>query len=378
MRSLFLNSYRGKKVFLTGHTGFKGSWLAEWLLQLGAEVHGYALAPTATAPLFDQLGLASRLHHQVGDIRDRAMLEQSLLSFRPDFVFHLAAQSLVRYSYAEPVETYETNVMGTIYLLEALRTYAARRPLQAPPVAVVMITTDKCYDNIGAGVAFSEEHALGGKDPYSSSKAMDELAIAAYRYSYFNNLSSQSTTAASPIRLASARAGNVIGGGDTALDRIVPDCIRALAQQKIIEVRHPNATRPWQHVLEPLSGYLWLGACLLKDPRVASAFNFGPDPKENYRVLDLVLEVLRHWPGTWSDTSDPAALYEAPLLGLSIAKASSLLDWRPVWNFKETVAQTLVWYRSHQECPANDLAITQQQIASYVAAAHSAGLAWAR
>ena len=369
MRSPFLNSYRGKKVFLTGHTGFKGSWLAEWLLQLGAEVHGYALAPTA--PLFDQLGLASRLHHQVADIRDRATLEQSLLSFQPDFVFHLAAQPLVRYSYAEPVETYETNVMGTIYLLEALRTYAAQRTSQAGPVAAVMITTDKCYDNAGAGIAFSEEHALGGHDPYSSSKAMDELAIAAYRHSYFRSSDS-------PIRLASARAGNVIGGGDMALDRIVPDCIRALMQQKIIEVRHPNATRPWQHVLEPLSGYLWLGACLLKDPQTASAFNFGPDPKENYRVLDLVLELLNHWPGTWRDTSNPAALHEAPLLNLSIAKAASLLDWQPIWNFKETIAQTVAWYRSHQEHPENNLAITQQQIASYVTAAHAAGVAWAK
>lgn len=366
----FSSAYAGKKVFLTGHTGFKGSWLAQWLLQLGAEIYGYALAPEAGAPLFDQLKLSSRLHHQVADIRDRVALEKALLSFQPDFIFHLAAQPLVRYSYAEPLETYETNVMGTIYLLEALRKYQAQRSSQDAPVAAVMITTDKCYDNGGDGIPFSEEHALGGHDPYSSSKAMDELAIAAYRNSYFN-------ADTSLIRLASARAGNVIGGGDMAFDRIVPDCIRALMQQKIIEVRHPHATRPWQHVLEPLSGYLWLGASLLKNATLATAFNFGPDSKEHYCVLDLVQELLKSWPGKWCDVSNAKTLHEAPLLSLSIDKATSFLGWRPIWNFKETVVQTISWYRSHHEDPTDDLVMTQQQIASYVAAARTAGVAWA-
>ncbi len=368
--SPFSGVYKNKRIFLTGHTGFKGSWLAEWLLELGAEVHGYALAPTVTQPFFDELGLSSRLHHEVADIRDHATLEKSLLSFQPDFVFHLAAQPLVRYSYAEPLETYETNVMGTIYLLEALRKYQAERPLEAAPVPAVMITTDKCYENNGAGIPFLEEAALGGYDPYSSSKAMDEIAIAAYRNSFFSKTSQ--------IRLASARAGNVIGGGDMALDRIVPDCIRSLEKKSPIAVRHPKATRPWQHVLEPLSGYLWLGALLTKDPVLATAFNFGPDPKENHSVHDVVSQLLHYWSGTWVDTSDRNALHEAPLLNLSIAKAASLLGWKPVWNFSETIAQTVAWYRSHHEQPMNGLTFTQQQIAAYTRAAQAAGVAWAK
>ena len=259
--------------------------------------------------------------------------------------------------------------MGTIYLLEALREYQAQRTLEATPIAAVMITTDKCYENNGAGTPFSEEASLGGHDPYSSSKAMDEIAIAAYRASFFQQTSQ--------IRLASARAGNVIGGGDMALDRIVPDGIRALEKNSPIAVRHPNATRPWQHVLEPLSGYLWLGARLIEDSKLATAFNFGPDPKKNYSVHDVVSQLLRHWPGTWKDNSDPNALHEAPLLNLSIAKAASLLDWKPVWSFSETIEQTVAWYRSHAECSVDDLAFTQQQIATYTAAAQAAGVAWA-
>ncbi|MBX9742855.1 MAG: CDP-glucose 4,6-dehydratase [Chthoniobacterales bacterium] len=366
---LFSNTYAGKKVFLTGHTGFKGSWLAEWLLQLGAEVHGYALAPKKTEPLFNQLGLSSRLHHQVADLRDKDTLEESLLSFQPDFVFHLAAQPLVRYSYLEPVETYETNVMGTIYLLEALRKYQSQRPPKEEPLPAVFVTTDKCYHNNGTGIPFSEEHALGGKDPYSSSKAMSEFAVAAYHHSYF--------ASGSQIRLASARAGNVIGGGDKGVDRIVPDSIRALEKGESIAVRHPNSTRPWQHVLEPLSGYLWLGASLQKRPELATAFNFGPNPQEHYRVFDLVEELLKHWPGRWHDASDPTALHEATCLHLSIDKAASLLVWRPIWSFKETVAQTIKWYRSYHEQPTMALKVTQQQIAAYVAEAYEKGLAWA-
>ena len=360
--------YRGKKVWLSGHTGFKGAWLAEWLLQLGAEVHGYALEPSTTPSLFNELGLSSRLHHQVADIRDRATLEKSLLSFQPDFVFHLAAQPLVRTSYAEPLETYETNVMGTIYLLETLRKLQTEQSYETP-VAAVMITTDKCYENHGAGIAFSENDSLGGHDPYSSSKAMDEIAIAAYRDSFFK--------ASSTIRLASARAGNVIGGGDWALDRIIPDCIRSLKNKEPISVRHPAAIRPWQHVLEPLSGSLWLGASVMKNPTLATAFNFGPAPQENHRVQDLVLELLKHWPGEWKDTSDPTAVHEAAILNLCIDKAACLLDWRPVWNFQETVAQTVAWYRSHHEQSMDDLTMTQQQIATYTLAAKAAGVAWA-
>lgn len=360
------STYKNKRVFLTGHTGFKGAWLAEWLLELGAEVYGYALEPTQ--PFFDQLGLRSRLHHHVGDIRNREEVEKALVSFQPDFVFHLAAQPLVRYSYKEPVETYETNVMGTIYVLEALRKLQDLRSSQVP-LPAVMITTDKCYDNRGEGFAFSEEHPMGGHDPYSSSKAMDEIAIAAYRSSFFNR--------SSAIRLASARAGNVIGGGDTAEDRIIPDCIRALESGKPILVRHPHATRPWQHVLEPLSGYLWLGASLIKDPTFATSFNFGPHSEGNHCVRDLVIELLRHWPGEWSDASDPQAVHEAPLLSLSIEKAAMLLQWQPLWNFQETVAQTVAWYRAHHEKKGNDRQRTLQQIRDYTAAARFHEIKWA-
>ena len=370
MPSPFFNIYQNKKVFLTGHTGFKGSWLAEWLLLLGAEVYGYALEPSSSTSLFCQLGLASRMHHHVADIRDQPLLEKSLLAFQPDFVFHLAAQPLVRYSYANPLETYETNVMGTIHLLEALRKLQHLHHHSRTPIAAVMVTTDKVYRNHGHGTSFHEEDSLGGHDPYSSSKAMDEIVIAAYRDSYFKALSF--------IRLASARAGNVIGGGDDAEDRIVPDCVRALKNSELISLRHSYAVRPWQHVLEPLGAYLWLGASLMTDPSLAQAFNFGPGPQENYRVLDLVSEFLEHWPGEYRDASDPEAVHEAPLLHLSIDKAASLLGWLPLWGFKETIAQTVKWYRSHHEKLQSDTEMTQHQIASYVATAKKANAPWAQ
>ncbi len=240
--------YRGKRVLLTGHTGFKGAWLAEWLLALGAEVTGLALPPSTTPALFDQLELAPRLTPRLGDIRDLAVVRQAVEAAQPDFVFHLAAQPLVRLSYAQPVETYATNVLGTVHVLEAVR-------LAQRPCTVIAITTDKCYENREWVHSYREEDALGGHDPYSSSKGAAELAISAYRRSFF-------AAPDSPVRLASGRAGNVIGGGDWALDRIVPDCIRAVRRGERIAVRNKVATRPWQHVLEPLSGYLQLGAAI--------------------------------------------------------------------------------------------------------------------
>lgn len=229
-------AFEGKRVWLSGHTGFKGSWLSEWLLQFGAVVHGYALVPDTIPSLFDQLGLAVRLEHEVADIRELDSVRRSINSFRPDFVIHMAAQPLVRRSYAIPVETYETNVMGTVHVLEALRCISSS-------CSVVIVTTDKCYENHESGRAYEETDSLGGHDPYSSSKAMAEIATSAYRNSYFLK---------SPVRVASARAGNVIGGGDWAEDRIVPDAMRALDRGDVIAVRNPKAVRPWQHVLEPL------------------------------------------------------------------------------------------------------------------------------
>lgn len=360
---MFSNSFHRKRVWLSGHTGFKGAWLAEWLISLGAEVHGYALAPDTNPSLFTELGLASRLHHQVADIRNPETVRQSLHQFKPDFVFHLAAQPLVRRSYEQPVETYETNVMGSIHVLEALRSLEHR-------CTALMVTTDKCYENREHGLPYKEDDHLGGRDPYSSSKAMAEIAIAAYRQSYFQ-------TANSLVRVASARAGNVIGGGDWADDRIVPDSIRALQKDAPIAVRNPFATRPWQHVLEPLSGYLWLAATLAHNPAAPSALNFGPNPDCNRSVRELVTEILKHWPGHWTDGSTPNAVHEAKLLSLCIHKAAETLHWQPVWGFEQTIAHTIDWYRScHQDTTAC-LSLTRQQISAYGSDAKAAGLAWA-
>lgn len=364
----FSGVYAGKKVFLTGHTGFKGSWLAEWLLQLGAEVTGYSLAPATVPALFNQLDLASRLNHHENDIRDSAILKQQVRQANPDFIFHLAAQPLVRESYCTPVETYETNVMGTIHLLEAARGLAK-------PCAVVCVTTDKCYENREWVHGYREEDPLGGYDPYSSSKAAAEIAIAAWRRSFFKE---------HPVKIASARAGNVIGGGDWATDRIVPDCIRALQQGRAIPVRNKHATRPWQHVLEPLGGYLWLAACLSKPSlrqvapeRLCSAFNFGPGHDANRPVADLVTEILKHWPGRWKDQTDPRAVHEAGLLQLSIDKARAILGWSPAWSFAEAIGHTVGWYRKTCAKPSAAREQTLRQIRQYMAEARARQLPWA-
>jgi CDP-glucose 4,6-dehydratase len=413
---MFDNFYRNKRVFLTGHTGFKGSWLAEWLLLLGAEVHGYALDPQPHEILFDQLGLAPRLASDTrADLADRAALTRALGDARPDVVLHLAAQPLVRLSYEIPVETFATNVMGTAHLLEAVR-QAGRS------CAVVCITTDKCYENREWLYAYREEDAMGGHDPYSASKGAAELVIASYRRSFF---SSKIQNSKFKILLASARAGNVIGGGDWAKDRIIPDCIRALRAGQVMTVRNKVATRPWQHVLEPLSGYLWLGACLAqensemrklkaeieeKEPgaelsdlrpstlrpldsssspfscasrfsrlasELSSAFNFGPTLTSNRSVAELVQELLKHTGGDWSDASDPHAPHEASKLNLAIDKAFHLLGWQPVWDFEHTIATTAKWYLD-EAAGRNVHELTIQQIQAYHAAASAKDLAWAR
>ena len=372
-------AFRGKRVWLSGHTGFKGSWLCEWLLDLGATVHGYALAPDTTPSLFNQLGLADRMEHEVADIRDAEGVSKSIHSFQPDFILHLAAQPLVRHSYAIPVETYETNVMGTITVLEGLRSLASTSTLQLQqsPVTAIIVTTDKVYQNHESGRAYEETDPLGGHDPYSSSKAMAEIATAAYRNSYFQS---------GPVRIASARAGNVIGGGDWAEDRIVPDAMRALDRGERIAVRNPRAVRPWQHVLEPLSGYLHL-ASMLENAELSrgevdslngnassqrsasadlcSAFNFGPGPDSNRTVSDLVDEILKTRQGGWTDASQPGALHEATLLNLSIEKAERLLGWKPKWGFEETIKRTVRWYDQVHAGAVTPLEITRSQIAEY-------------
>ena len=368
--------FRGRRVLVTGHTGFKGAWLGEWLLELGATISGVALAPNTEPSLFRQLGLETRLVHHLQDIRQPGAVAAIIRDFRPDFVFHLAAQPLVRLSYEQPVETWETNVLGTIQVLEGLRLLNS----SSHPCSAVFVTTDKCYENREWLHAYREIDPLGGHDPYSSSKAGAEIAIAAWRRSFFSGGS---------VKIATARAGNVIGGGDWAVDRIVPDTMRALARGETIPVRNKTATRPWQHVLEPLGGYLWLAA-LLADPSLAGpsapdplrfcdAFNFGPRLESNRTVAELVAEILKHRPGQsgrWEDRSDPHAPHEASLLNLSIEKAFHLLRWRPVWDFQETVARTTEWYtRVEQSNPP--LALTRAQIAAYTAAARTAALPWA-
>ena len=365
--------YRGRRVLVTGHTGFKGAWLCEWLLGLGAQVAGIGLAPNTDPSLFQQLGLAARLDHHLQDIRQPDAVAAIVRDFSPDFVFHLAAQPLVRLSYEQPVETWETNVLGTIHLLEALRSLDH-------PCAALFITTDKCYENREWLYAYREADSLGGHDPYSSSKAGAEIAIAAWRRSFFPGTH--------PVKIASARAGNVIGGGDWARDRIVPDAMRALARGEPVPVRNKTSTRPWQHVLEPLGGYLWLAA-LLADPipipaslgtsepfLFREAFNFGPRLESNRTVHELVLEILKHRPGQWEDRSNPNAPHEAGLLNLSIEKAFHLLDWRPVWDFEETVARTTDWYTRVEQSLDSPLALTVSQIAAYTAAARQARLHW--
>jgi CDP-glucose 4,6-dehydratase len=355
---MHLDLYSGKRVLVTGTSGFKGAWLAEWLLSLGGEVTGFSLPPPTSPSLYEQLGLASRLRAVEGDVRDLAAVRKVVEETKPDFVFHLAAQPLVRLSYDIPVETYAANVMGTIHVLEALR--LANRPCVA-----VMITTDKCYENREWLHSYREEDPMGGYDPYSSSKGMAELAIAAYRRSYFGK--------GSPVRVASARAGNVIGAGDWALDRIVPDCVRALQSGRPIPVRNKIATRPWQHVLEPLSGYLTLAAALA-DPtraklpnRLAEGFNFGPDLDSNRPVGELVTEILKHWPGTWDDRSDPNAPHEATLLNLAIDKARHVLGWAPRWNFTATIRETVTGYRNllAARTPDESRAVILRQIKTY-------------
>ena len=332
--------WAGRRVLLTGHTGFKGSWLALWLLKLGARVTGVSLDPDTSPSLFDSLNLAALdlagdLHDHRVDIRDAAALAALVAAADPEVVLHLAAQPLVRRSYAEPLATWATNVMGSLNLLEALR------PL-AHPCAVVMVTTDKVYENREWCYGYRETDRLGGRDPYSASKAAAELAIASWRASFCGSAPHQTPQ----LAIATARAGNVIGGGDWAADRIVPDAMRACEAGEPLALRNPSATRPWQHVLEPLGGYLSLAQALAADPAAhAEAWNFGPQLEANRPVGELVAALHRHWSGQWRDLSDPQAPHEAGLLHLVIDKASQRLGWQPRWDFATTVARTAGWYR---------------------------------
>jgi CDP-glucose 4,6-dehydratase len=359
-----VESYADRSVLVTGHTGFKGAWLAEWLRTLGADVTGYALDPPTQPNLFAALDLGARLRHVVADVRDRDRLVAEVQTARPSVIFHLAAQALVRRAYAEPRETFETNVMGTVNVLEAARACPSVR-------AVVIVTSDKCYQNRETGRAFRETGAMGGRDPYSASKGSAELVTAAYRESFF----------ADGAAVASARAGNVIGAGDWAADRIIPDCVRALAAGEPIVVRNPDAVRPWQHVLEPLSGYLWLAALMLRDGRrYAGAWNFGPTDVGGDRPVRWVVErFLEEWgSGSWTALDGIGRQpHEARHLTIDSAKARAQLGWAPVWDAQTAVRQTAAWYREYYRAAAAARGVVEHQLQKYQDDARAAGLTWA-
>jgi CDP-glucose 4,6-dehydratase len=328
--------WRGRRVFLTGHTGFKGSWLALWLQALGAQVRGFALAPPSQPSLFELARVGEGMESLRGDIRDLAALQRALAAQRPEIVIHMAAQSLVRVSYRDPVETYQTNVLGTVHVLEAVR--------QAGGVqAVVVVTSDKCYENRERGEAYREDDPMGGHDPYSSSKGCAELVTSAYRRSYF------SATDGAVARVASVRAGNVIGGGDWAAERLVPDVVRALGADAPLAVRNPEAVRPWQYVLEPLAGYLILAEALCREGATcAEAWNFGPDADDLRTVRELLERLARVWgrPLRWVPVAAPQP-HEARLLMLDSRKARERLGWRPRTSLAQALEHTAAWYQSY-------------------------------
>ncbi|MBI2480156.1 MAG: CDP-glucose 4,6-dehydratase, partial [Planctomycetia bacterium] len=349
----------GKKVLLTGHTGFKGAWLALWLQRLGADVVGYALDPPDDPNLFAVADVARGLTDLRGDVRDLTFVRECVEQHAPEVVFHLAAQALVRESYAMPVETYATNVMGTVNVLEAIRQSASVK-------AAVMVTTDKCYDNKEWPWGYRENDPLGGHDPYSSSKGCAELVIAAYRRSYF-------ASADKSVGIASARAGNVIGGGDWARHRLVPDIVRGLTTKGEFIIRNPMAVRPWQHVLEPLRGYLLLAERLCDDPnKWSQAWNFGPHPNDAQPVSKVADLMVKMWgSGRWIDGADPHAVHEANSLQLDCSKARQLLDWTPRLDLRNALQLTIDWYRAFHDLSDNLRTVTLHQIDAYAASANA-------
>ena len=360
-------NFQSKVVLVTGHTGFKGSWLTAWLKQLGGKVIGIALDPPTEPSHFTSAHLADGMTDLRIDIRNRAALAEAVLSAQPDFVFHLAAQALVRRSYDDPLETWQTNLLGTLHVLEALRKLDK-------PCAAVIITSDKCYDNVEWVWGYRETDAMGGPDPYSASKGAAELAIRSHIKSYFPK-------ATSKVRIASARAGNVIGGGDWAADRIVPDCVRAWSINDSVELRNPHSTRPWQHVLEPLSGYLSLAIALAQRPELhGEPFNFGPQAQQNHSVLELVQQMALHWDQVrWQDVSGSVdGPYESGLLKLNCDKSLHYLHWHAVMGFEDTVRMTAEWYRAYYQQPDLIARMTYTQIQAYTTIAKLKGLSWAQ
>ena len=334
-KNIFNNIYNGKKVLVTGHTGFKGGWLSLWLKELGAEVTGYSLDPPTNPSFFEAIGLKNKIIHIIGDVKDEKHLLSIFEKYQPEFVFHLAAQSLVRFSYKEPRLTYETNVMGTVNILEAIRKSKSVR-------AAVIITSDKCYENKEWIYGYRENDPVGGYDPYSSSKGCAELVVSAYRRSFLNPINQNDRK----IAISSARAGNVIGGGDWREDRLIPDCIKSLSENKPIIIRNPDAIRPWQHALESLSGYLLLGAKMYKDGvKYSSAWNFGPNDNDIITVEEIVKSVIKNWGNGDYKVDTSRQPHEAGLLKLETSKARIFLGWKPVYEIYETIKRTINWYK---------------------------------
>ena len=343
--------WKGKQVFVTGHTGFKGGWLCLWLKQLGAEVTGYALEPATEPSLFDVINVANEMSSVIGDICDREKLAKAVSGAKPEIVIHMAAQALVRYSYQHPVETYEVNVMGTVNLLEAARSCDTVR-------SVLVITSDKCYENQEREAGYSEDEAMGGYDPYSSSKGCTELVVSAYRQSFFSGEQS--------VSLATARAGNVIGGGDWSEDRLIPDMVQSFVAGKIVSIRNPEAIRPWQHVFEALHGYLLLLENMEKEPQnFSQAWNFGPEDTDAKDVAWIVENFVAGWgDANWQVERDVENLHEAHILRLDCSKARCELNWRPVVDLELALKWIAHWYRSYYN-QEDILALSLQQLEEF-------------
>lgn len=365
---MFDGIYKGKKVLITGNTGFKGSWLTMWLLNLGADVVGYSVDIPTKPSMFEELELESKITHYFGDIRDREKVDTVIKTERPDFVFHLAAQPLVSISYQDPLGTISTNALGSANVLDSLRTYDK-------PCTVVMITTDKCYENVEWVWGYKESDALGGKDVYSSSKAAAEVIIHSYVHSFFDKNHN--------VRIVSSRAGNVIGGGDWAKNRIIPDTMLAWSKGESVEIRSPEATRPWQHVLEPLSGYLSLAHQLALNPDLhGESFNFGPRSDYSFTVVDILNDLSTHWKSDDLDSlfhiTDQIPFHEAGLLKLNCDKALFHLKWMPTLTHKELLRFTGSWYYNYYKGNEDCYEFTSSQIDEYVALAGKANSQWAK
>jgi CDP-glucose 4,6-dehydratase len=357
----FKDIYKGKRVLVTGHTGFKGSWLSLWLTELGADVYGIALEPRTENDNFVVTGLKDKIGHHICNIKEKQALIDLFGRIQPQMVFHLAAQPLVKPSFDDPADTYETNLMGTVHILEAIRHTSSVQ-------TAVMITSDKCYKNVEWEWGYREIDELGGLDPYGASKACAELAIQSYRESFFKGGSTV---------VASVRAGNVIGGGDWSEKRIVPDIIRALMAGNAVELRSPQATRPWQFVLEPLSGYLWLGAKMAAEGDLSSGWNFGPEIPTIVTVGVLTDKMIEAWgSGSMKDISDKTEFHEATLLSLDISKARHRLHWRPTLSLDETIAFTVGWYKTFSE-KKSMFDFSVEQINDYMKKAAERGVQWA-